>query len=312
MMAGRGKLLAFANACLQGHKPISSIIYPTAVQGDQMPAQPGAYYRPETLAEALRLLAEPDVVPLAGGTALLAGGAPAAPAGVVDLQALGLNQLKWVETGKSSFKHLFIGATAKLIDVAEFMQAYDEDSPAPLLQNAIRRAGPNTYRNAATVGGVIAGRLPDSELLAALLVLDAELALRTPDVVLMPLVDYLSAAEQPKGLITHLTLPWTAGRGDSHRVARTPADYPIVSITCWQPYTGAPRLAATGIGERPLRLDDAEALLTNGLTSQTIELAATAAQAANRHPGDFRGDSAYRAEMAAVLTRRVLQETTAN
>jgi CO/xanthine dehydrogenase FAD-binding subunit len=37
-----------------------------------------------------------------------------------------------------------------------------------------------------------------------------------------------------------------------------------------------------------------------------IAAAAEAARAATTHPGDFRGDAAYRAEMAAVLTRRVL------
>jgi CO/xanthine dehydrogenase FAD-binding subunit len=36
--------------------------------------------------------------------------------------------------------------------------------------------------------------------------------------------------------------------------------------------------------------------------------AAAAAKAANAHPGDFRGDANYRAEMAAVLTKRVLDE----
>ena len=35
---------------------------------------------------------------------------------------------------------------------------------------------------------------------------------------------------------------------------------------------------------------------------------ANAAAAASSHPGDFRGDAAYRADMAAVLTRRVLMQ----
>ena len=48
----------------------------------------------------------------------------------------------------------------------------------PLLQKAIHQAGPNTYRNAATIGGVCASRLADSELLAALLVLEADLVYR--------------------------------------------------------------------------------------------------------------------------------------
>ncbi|MEZ4517922.1 MAG: hypothetical protein R3C44_14255 [Chloroflexota bacterium] len=56
-----------------------------------------------------------------------------------------------------------------------------------------------------------------------------------------------------------------------------------------------------------VRLPDAEASVATGINEATIAAAATAAQAATRHPGDFRGDAAYRAEMAAVLTWRVLQ-----
>jgi len=271
-----------------------------------MPKRPGAYYRPQTIDEALRLLAQPDVVPLAGGTRLLAGETGVAAAGVVDLQDLGLNEIKWEK--EPARQILSIGAMVKLVELSELLGEPEETSDAiPLLQKAIRQAGPNTYRNAATIGGIIAGRLPDSELLAALLVLEATLTLLTPEPAAVSLVDYVGAAERPLGLITGVSLPWTEGMGSSHRVARTPADTPIVSITCWQPAGSRPRLAATGLGERPFRLSEAEGILAEAITDTTIERAAAAARAASQHPGDFRGDAAYRAEMAAVLTRRVLR-----
>ena len=74
-----------------------------------------------------------------------------------------------------------------------------------------------------------------------------------------------------------------------------------------QPNGGAPRLAVTGIGPRPARLTTAESLVAAGQDEDAITAAADAARAAASHPGDFRGDAAYRAEMAAVLTRRVVQ-----
>lgn len=254
-----------------------------------MPERPTHYYRPENLDEAVRLLAQPDTFPLAGGTKLLAQDVAGA---VVDLQAVGLNQLDWSEAG------LTVGATATLTDLAAAL-AEKEDGPTQLLQKAIQQAGPNTYRNAATLGGTIASRLPDSELLAALLVLDAQLHLADGEE--MSLADYLAAAERPFTLITAVTISWAAGQGRSERVARTPADYPIVSITLWQPDEGPGRLAATGLGERPFRLTTAEAHLNDS------EAAAAATQAANQHPGDFRGSAAYRAEMAATLTKRVCE-----
>ena len=60
------------------------------------------------------------------------------------------------------------------------------------------------------------------------------------------------------------------------------------------------------MGERPFRLYDAESILASGLQETNVAAAAAAAKAACYHPGDFRGDAAYRAEMAEVLTRRVL------
>jgi CO/xanthine dehydrogenase FAD-binding subunit len=266
-----------------------------------MAYRPENYYRPTNLEETLNLLAQPDVYPLAGGTQLLAGDDKTAVTGVVDLQALGLNQIKVAND------ILHIGATAVLTDLYDFLGAELAAADfTPLLQQAIKQAGPNTYRNAATLGGVAAGRLPDSELLAALLVLDAQLSLRTPDTAVISLADYLGTDEAPNGLITDIFFAMAPGAGSSERVARTPADTPIVSITCWQPSGGTPRLAATGIGVRPFRLQAAEEILADGMTDTAVASAAQAVQAANTHPGDFRGSAAYRGEMAAVLTRRIL------
>ena len=259
----------------------------------------GAYYRPDSIEEALELLSQPDTVPLGGGTKLLAG-EEVAITGVVDLQQLPLTDISGgVE------KPLLLGGTARLADTADFLAQEETAVAAPLLQAAIRRAGANSYRNMATMGGVVASRLANSELLAALLVLDAVVVLRTPAVAEMLLADYLASDERPFGLITQVRLPWSAGVGASERVARTPADDPIVSVTGWRTTGGQVRLAATGIAERPLRLTAAEQALQNE-GAAAVETAVVQAQIACRHPGDFLGDTAYRTAMAGVLTRRVL------
>jgi len=262
-----------------------------------MAKQPTAFYRPNNLPEALRLLQQADTVPLAGGTKLIAADITDA---VVDLQDLGLNQTQ-VEG-----EQLTVGATMTLAELTAVLAQEPENSPAPLLSKAIQQAGANTYRNAATLGGSIASCLADSELLAALLVLDATLVLNTPDAVEMSLVDYLGAEERPFGLITAIHIPWQTGDGTSERVARTPADYPIVSVTAWKPEGNAPQLAATGIDALPVRLANTEQAVTGSVDEQTVSAAATAAKAQCNHPGDFRGDTLYRANMAAVLTERVL------
>jgi CO/xanthine dehydrogenase FAD-binding subunit len=268
-----------------------------------MTKRPAAYHRPATLEEALELILRPNVRPLAGGTKLLSGHITDA---VVDLQDLPLSEVELTSD------QLLVGATVTLVDLDRLLAAEqgipgaEYDAWVTLLRGAIRLAGPNTYRNAATVGGSIAARLPDSELLALLLVFDARLNLLTPEEREMTLADYLVAAEQPKGLITEVRLRPEVGRGASERVARTPADYPIVSVTAWASEDGTPRLAATGIDDRPVRLAAAEEALAAGLTEESRTRAVQAAQEQARHPGDFRGDAGYRADMAAVLTRRVL------
>ncbi|MDX1414043.1 MAG: FAD binding domain-containing protein [Candidatus Promineifilaceae bacterium] len=267
-----------------------------------MPKKPEAYYRPEDISEALHYLSQPGTVPLGGGTKLLATEEGVADA-LVDLQALGLNGV-----GRQGDR-LSIGATVTLSDFAEYLQKEFRNAPiTPFLRKAIHQAGPNTYRNAATIGGTVASRLADSELLAALLVLEAEVVLLSPQSNKIGLDEFLNAAETPKGLINEISIAWEDGQGSSERVARTPADYPIVSITAWKSADGALRLSATGLGPRPFRLTAAEASLQGERNEQMIGAAAAAAGDANTHPGDFRGDAAYRSEIAAVLTKRVLNQ----
>jgi carbon-monoxide dehydrogenase medium subunit len=288
-----------------------------------MPQKPAAYYRPTNLDEALRLLKQPNTVALAGGTSLLAT-EEGIDAAVVDLQDLGLDSIDWVENEEGV--SLAVGSMTRLADLDDALAARPpDDGPAALLREAIRRAGPNTYRNAATVGGIITARLPDSELLAALLAAGAWVILagdevKTMDVnlfegvegsassgapasdgVTIPLYAYLRDSSI-KALLIVVRIEWQPGRGRIERVARTPADNPIVSVALWWPDGRRPSLAATGIAPLPVILSGAEAALAR----ENIDEAAEAARAAATHPGDFRGDAAYRAEMAAVLTRRVL------
>lgn len=269
-----------------------------------MPKKPGAYHRPQSLAEALQLLAQPGSVALAGGTKLLASEAGLPADHVIDLQSLGLNQIEAGEDG------LNIGATCTLSDFAAALARENPSEPASvLLQEAIQHEGPNTYRNAATVGGSIASRLPDSELLAALLVMDTRLSFASlSESKETSLAAYLETDDLQYGIITSVQIPWTNGRGAAERVARTPADYPIVSVAAWHPSDGSVRLAATGIGPYPERLYSAESILSGGLDEDAVNDAAVEVKENVHHPGDFRGDSAYRAQMAEVLTRRVLQK----
>ncbi|MBK7217513.1 MAG: FAD binding domain-containing protein [Candidatus Promineofilum sp.] len=81
-----------------------------------MPKQPTTYYRPRSVDEALRLLQQPNTVPLAGGTALLAT-EEGLDSAVVDLQDAGLNTLSWADDGRL----LRLGAMVRLADLHDFL-----------------------------------------------------------------------------------------------------------------------------------------------------------------------------------------------
>ena len=124
------------------------------------------YHRPTSLEEALRLLGRPDVstIPLGGGTAV--NGLPTTSADeVVDLQALGLSEVTL------SGSTLTIGATTTLQNLI------DQQWTPLLLRDLAAMEGPRTIRNAATVGGTVAGADGESPFLAGLIAYGAVLTL---------------------------------------------------------------------------------------------------------------------------------------
>src|SRR5262245_30887834 len=102
-----------------------------------------AYHRPQTLDEALTLLAQPNPTPLGGGTLLASRHGTPDSVQAVDLQLLGLDSL----TKKGN--ELEIGATLTLQALLE-----SEYCPEPL-KRALKLEAPLNIRNSATVAGTL-------------------------------------------------------------------------------------------------------------------------------------------------------------
>ena len=264
-----------------------------------------SYHRPKTLDDALELLQRDETaVPMAGGTNLLPSQDPRVQT-VVDLQALGLDELS-VE----GF-HLHIGAMAPLQRLVESPTAGE------FLAEAAHLEGPITYRNAATVGGVIATGDALSHLLIALLALDTEVHLRLPDPATVSLDRILDAPRKflDGGLITGVTALSADGAPGTamFRVARTPRDKPIVAVavrvTRDGDLCGGLNIALAGVADRPVRAYEAEDRLKGQpFDKGLVDVAVTTLVEHLDPPSDFKGSSEYRREMAAVLTRRALLE----
>ena len=241
-----------------------------------MPIQ--SYHRPNSIEEALKLLNRPGA-----RSAVVAGGTHLNPNlnddldAVIDLQALGLARIELAEN------RLSLGAMTRLQDIADYPGA------SVLLKETIRYEAPNTFRNMATIGGLVASCDWESETLAALLVMDAAVeiwSIAGANRVSLKAFLEESAAALENGIITSISL--TSDGDTAHeRVARTPMDRAIVAVSGRKFGGGEIRLAFSGIAETPILAapDELESL---------------------NPPADFRGSSDYRQRMAITLSQRVI------
>lgn len=271
------------------------------------------YLRPKTIADALALLRRPGLrtVPLAGGAWLVPrlrrdvdvpDPLDEPVDAVVDLADLGLSFIE--PTGRPGDGWLRIGATTTLAQIA--------DSPvcqAPaggMLAEAARREAPVNQRNAATLAGAVLGASPQSELLLALLALAAHAVIDRGQPRTVPLNELLDdlPGQLAQGLVTEIALPWPAesAGGALTRVARTPADRPIMAAAAVAAGRDR-RIAVGGVAQTPLLLRLA--------VDDRLEPALNAALDGASILSDWLGSAEYRREMALVLGRRALAEAEA-
>jgi CO/xanthine dehydrogenase FAD-binding subunit len=242
------------------------------------------YHRPKTIPEALALLGRstPLTLPLGGGTVLSRpGGIDCA---VVDVQALGLDQIAVVGN------QVRVGAAVRL-------HALSESAQVPYaLARAAGMQGNYNLRQMATTAGQLVSADGRSALAAAWLAMDAMLTWE-PDSVNFRLGEWLPLRQlkKPGLLITGLSFSSTA-RLALEFVARSPADLPIVcaAVACWP--AGRTRVVLGGWGDSPM-------LVMDGPNSQGAEIAARDAYS---QAEDAWASAEYRQEMAGILTRRCL------
>jgi len=243
------------------------------------------YHRPQTLEEALSLIARPDVHPLGGGT-ILNQKSPISFS-VVDLQALGLNKIH------KSGEKLEIGATVTLQALLEY------DHTPEALKAVLKLEAPLNLRNMGTVAGALVACNGRSPFAAAMLALDAKCTVAGSATSVVNLGDLLPLREdQLRGkLITKIEIPLNVKLA-YEQVARTPADLPIVCAALAQWPSGRTRLVIGGWGSSP-------SVAMDGNSPAGLE---TAARNAAHDAADEWGSAEYRRDVAAVLARRCLEK----
>jgi CO/xanthine dehydrogenase FAD-binding subunit len=208
---------------------------------------------------------------------------------VADLQDLHLDRIsqagEWIEYGSCVRLQTLVEATQSV--------------PEAMRVAASQEAGWN-LRNAATLGGMIAGGGSRSPLLVTLVALLTQVRLE-PDGDWSDLDRVL--ASRPGSLegklITSLRLR-VPSQSAYEQVGRTPADWPTVAAAA-AAWGGTVAVALGGFGERPVRLTPSDG---------AAGFAASAAQAF-AGAGDEWASAAYRSAVGAILARRVVERLTA-
>lgn len=243
------------------------------------------YHRPETMKEALFLLARetPRTYPLGGGSVLNAPNNN--QYAVVDLQEL---QLDFIEQKGSQLK---IGAAATL------QTLLDTAGIQPALAETIRAEAAYNLRQTGTAAGALVSGSGRSPFLAAMLALDAQLVWQ-PDDTAVPLGEFvhLRGGEWPGALITEIGISLQTKLAYTF-VARSPADRPIVCVAAARWPSGRTRIVLGGYGKAPQMVMDGEA------NEGVLDAVAAAYLTAE----DKWASGEYRSDAARTLARRCLE-----
>jgi CO/xanthine dehydrogenase FAD-binding subunit len=280
-----------------------------------MKPAPFEYVRPDTLADACKLLAgDEDARLIAGGQTLVPMLAMrlARPAKLIDI--LRLPELAGIREQAGA---VIVGATTR--------QAHAERDPVirtsvPMLARVLPWVGHPPTRNRGTVGGSIANADPSAEIPLVAVTLGADILLATTDgPTSMPADDFfigpmLTTIGQGE-CVSAIRFPvWPhrrIGTGFFEISARR-SDFAFVAAAAQVALDEEGRclevaLGVGGVGDRPLRLD-VSSLLDTKLDAVSVSGAVNAASVDMDAMGDLHASAAYRRRVAVTLCIRAIEQ----
>jgi len=271
---------------------------------------------PASLHEAIALIDpdDPDVRPIAGGTALmlLMKAGAFRPRRLVSLRKLGdgFTRIAAVPSGT-----LTIGAMTPLSAL--------EHSPevarhAPVIARCMQRLSNVRVRNVATVGGALAHADPHMDLPPVLIALGASVSIVGPSAARNMAVEdlltgYYETALAKNELITEVRIPPQRGRAVYFKVTAGPADdWPAlgvaVALTVESKTVKSARLVVSAATAKATRLEAAEeALVGSEADDATLQKVSEAAADEADILADLRGSASYKRELLRVYAARAVR-----
>jgi len=274
------------------------------------------YHRPNTVDETLSLLKEcgEDGKVLAGGQSLmpLMNFRLAQPAHLIDINFI--EGLDYVRRENDALKIGCLARQSRLLGDSLVRQR------CPLLADALAYVGHEQTRNRGTFCGSLAHADPAAELPAVLLALDGSVTVGNStgkrEIAARDFFhSYLTTALAGDEIVLEASVPEQPARAGSSFVefARRFGDFAIVGVAVVlvpdKERIADASIALTGVGDRPWRARDIEAMLV-GQTGSTDLFGRIGAEVAARiNPSsDIHASESYRRALASVLTRRALAE----
>jgi len=273
------------------------------------------YSAPKTVGEAVALLnADSGAVVLAGGQSLVPAMnlRLASPSRLVDIQHIpGLHGIA-VTDGR-----IVVGAMTRHRELELDEAAF---SANPVIREAMAHVAHIPIRNRGTVVGSLCHADAAAEMPMILVLTGGSVVAEGPNGRRTIAADdffqfHMTTSRQPGELIveTHFpVLPPGAGAAFDE-FTRRHGDYAIAAVGAIVGFgadgrASGVRVAACGIGSRPMRLPEVEAILDGtGLGAKDLTAAGEAAKAAVTAPDDMHATTSYRRRVVATLVRRVVE-----
>lgn len=280
-----------------------------------MKPPPFSYLRPESLDEAIALLARHG-----SGAKIIAGGQSlmpmlafrlVAPDCLIDIGRL--QQLKRIDITPDGIE---LGALVRWRDLEKNVQL---TRSLPLLAEAVRHVAHYQIRNRGTVGGSLAHADPAAELPGIILACEATIIAAGPNEMRsIAAADFftgaLTTALEPDEILLAVRFPsWPAHRHWAfEEFARRKGDFALAGVAMFYDEEGdgrvrEPHIAAIGVSSTPVRLTACEQALRGArLDRHTIEEVARLAPAGLDIHDDIHAPADYRRALLTVLVERAL------
>lgn len=260
-------------------------------------------HQPATVEDAAALLRQPGTYPLYGGAALQRHPRPAEVEAAVDLGRLGLD---FVRDSENSLR---LGTMLTLEQVRlACLERGDQSPKLAGIAAVLREDLPETLRHTLRLGDLLMERDPQSLTITALLALGA--VLKRVDIDMhFTMAAWLGASDVSRHYLIaqiHLLCGPKQSAFAMEKVARTPADAPIVAAVAYVEADSAGKLyysslALCGVAATPVPQPE----VTREL-DKSGNLDAALGKLHLDPTGDHWGSREYRIEMARVVARRAL------